>query len=161
MAHKHAYDCEQTSLEILEEWIAGSGKQPVTWNTLIDVLHDIELGTLAREVAAVKLPEGEYFEANLLERGDPDAESEASVSEDSDQSDGGEIPAEPITDIELNTRATKIEAVQLPADVEDTSTEDSVIEVFHDIELTALTELPTAHRKTPKSELEYCNRIPL
>ena len=49
-------DSEQTSMEILEEWIAGRGKHPVTWNTLIEVLHDIELSTLAREIEATKLP---------------------------------------------------------------------------------------------------------
>ena len=42
-------------MEILEEWIAGRGKQPVIWKTLIEVLHDIELSTLAREIEAVKL----------------------------------------------------------------------------------------------------------
>ena len=46
-------------MEILEEWIAGRGKRPVTWSTLIEVLHDIELSTLAREIAAVKLLEGD------------------------------------------------------------------------------------------------------
>ena len=54
--HKHMHNSEQTSMEILEEWIAGRGKQPVTWNTLIEVLHDIELSSLAREIAAVKPP---------------------------------------------------------------------------------------------------------
>ena len=52
-------DCEQTTMEILEEWIAGRGKQPVTWNTLTEVLHDIELSTLAKEIEAVKPLEGE------------------------------------------------------------------------------------------------------
>jgi len=49
-------DSEQTSMEILEEWIAGRGKHPVTWNTLIEVIYDIELSTLAREIEATKLP---------------------------------------------------------------------------------------------------------
>ena len=43
-------------MEILEEWIAGRGKHPVTWNTLVEVLHDIELSALAREIEAIKLP---------------------------------------------------------------------------------------------------------
>ena len=121
IAHKHMHNSEQTSMEILEEWIAGRGKQPVTWNTLIEVLHDIELCTLAREVAAVKLPEGEYLEVMLLEHEDSDADSEGSVGEDSDQSDGGEIPAELI---ELSTLATEIEAVKRP--LEDRPAEDTV-----------------------------------
>ena len=56
IAHKHMYDSEQTTMEILEEWIAGRGKHPVTWNTLVEVLHDIELSALAREIEAIKLP---------------------------------------------------------------------------------------------------------
>ena len=40
---------------ILEEWIAGKGKHLVTWNTLIEVLHDIKLSTLAKKIEAVKL----------------------------------------------------------------------------------------------------------
>lgn len=56
IASKHMYDSEQTTVEILEEWIAGKGKHPVTWNTLVEVLHDIELSALAREIEAIKLP---------------------------------------------------------------------------------------------------------
>ena len=115
-------DCEQTNMEILEEWIAGRGKQPVTWSTLIEVLHDVELSTLAGEIAAIKIPEGECLEAMLLECGDSDANSEGSVGEDSDQSDGEETPAEQITDVELSTLATEIEAVKLP--LEDRPTEN-------------------------------------
>jgi len=59
IAHKHNHDSEQTSMEILEEWIAGRGKHPVTWNTLIEVLYDIELSILAKEIEAVKLSEGD------------------------------------------------------------------------------------------------------
>jgi len=59
IAHKHNHDSEQTSREILEEWIASRGKHPITWNTLIEVLYDIELSILAKEVEAVKLSEGD------------------------------------------------------------------------------------------------------
>ena len=55
LACKHMHNSEQICIEILEEWIAGRGKHPVTWNTLIEVLHDAELSTLAREIEAVKL----------------------------------------------------------------------------------------------------------
>ena len=56
MAHKHLNDAERINTEILQEWLAGKGKQPVSWTTLIEVLHDIELTTLAREIEAVKRP---------------------------------------------------------------------------------------------------------
>ena len=46
---------EQINTEILQEWATGRGKKPVSWETLIEVLCDIELGTLASEIEAVKL----------------------------------------------------------------------------------------------------------
>ena len=45
---------EQINTKVLEEWVAGRGKQPVSWDTLIGVLQDIELDALARDIAAVK-----------------------------------------------------------------------------------------------------------
>ena len=54
IAHKHMNDAEQINKEVLEEWIAGRGKHPVTWQTLAEVLHGIKLRTLAREIEAVK-----------------------------------------------------------------------------------------------------------
>lgn len=58
MAHKHHYDAEQINTEILQEWLAGRGSQPVTWATLVEVLRDIELSALAGEIEAVKCPAG-------------------------------------------------------------------------------------------------------
>ena len=45
-------DANEINREIIEEWIAGRGKHPVTWKTLTEVLHDIGLSTLAREIEA-------------------------------------------------------------------------------------------------------------
>ena len=58
MARKHHYDAEQINMEILQEWLNGRGKQPVTWTTFVQVLHDIEMSTLARDIEAVKCPVG-------------------------------------------------------------------------------------------------------
>ena len=41
---------EEINKEILEQWITGRGKHPVTWKTLAEVLRDIELSTLAEEI---------------------------------------------------------------------------------------------------------------
>ena len=41
MEHKYQRDPEQINTEILQEWLNGKGKQPVTWVTLIDALCDI------------------------------------------------------------------------------------------------------------------------
>ena len=56
MAFKNHYDAEQINTEILQEWLSGRGKQPVTWTTLVEVLHDIELSTLAGDIETVKCP---------------------------------------------------------------------------------------------------------
>ena len=54
LAHKHNNDANEINIEIIQEWVAGKGKNPVTWKTLTDVLHDIEMLTLAEEIEAVK-----------------------------------------------------------------------------------------------------------
>ena len=55
IVHKHKDDAEQINMEVLEDWIKGRGRQPVTWKTLADVLHSIELNTLAGDIEAVKI----------------------------------------------------------------------------------------------------------
>ena len=52
---KHREDAERINIEILREWATGKGKKPVSWKTLTEVLHDIELGALASEIEEVKL----------------------------------------------------------------------------------------------------------
>ena len=56
MARKHHYDAEQINIEILQEWLTGRGKQSVTWATLVEVLRDIELSTLASDISTSKCP---------------------------------------------------------------------------------------------------------
>ena len=41
-------------MEVLQQWITGRGKQPVTWTTLTQCLRDIELTVLAGEIEAIK-----------------------------------------------------------------------------------------------------------
>lgn len=36
--------------KIIQRWIMGQGKKPITWSTLIDVLRDIQLSELADEI---------------------------------------------------------------------------------------------------------------
>ena len=47
---------EQINKDILKRWIQGEG-QPVTWETLVGVLRDIELNELADDIASVKCTE--------------------------------------------------------------------------------------------------------
>ena len=53
--YKHREDAEQINLEILQEWINGRGRQPVSWTTLTEILQDVELSELASDIEAVKL----------------------------------------------------------------------------------------------------------
>ena len=52
---RHMNNAEKVNVTILEEWIAGRGKYPVTWKTLTEILKDLELNVLAGEIEAVKL----------------------------------------------------------------------------------------------------------
>ena len=51
----HRDNPEQINLDILEQWLEGKGKQPVTWKTLIEVLCDVVLTTLASDIQEVKV----------------------------------------------------------------------------------------------------------
>ena len=53
--HDHGNHAEEINIEILQEWATERGKHPVNWNTLTEVLRDIELGALATEIEEVKL----------------------------------------------------------------------------------------------------------
>ena len=56
MEHKHSKDAKSINTEILQEWLHGRGKQPVTWQTLVEVLRDIELTTLSDDISTSKCP---------------------------------------------------------------------------------------------------------
>ena len=60
-------DKEAINLEILQEWVAGRGKHPVTWKTLIDVLRGINMDSLADEIEVGKhlRPEGRCWSTQL------------------------------------------------------------------------------------------------
>ena len=54
LERKHRENAEEINIEIIQEWIAGTGKKPVTWGTFINVLRDINFANLADEIEAVK-----------------------------------------------------------------------------------------------------------
>ena len=54
IALKHMNDTEQINTEVLQQWITGRGKHPITWKTLTVVLYDTGLSTLAGDIEAVK-----------------------------------------------------------------------------------------------------------
>ena len=51
---EYGRNAERINTEILREWTTGKGKKPVSWETLTEVLRDIELCALASEIEAVK-----------------------------------------------------------------------------------------------------------
>ena len=55
------HDVERINTTILQQWLTGRGKQPVTWATLVEVLRDIELHTLAHEIETVKCSASELL----------------------------------------------------------------------------------------------------
>ena len=50
IAHKHTNDAVPINIEIFQDWLRGKGRNPATWRTLVDVLHDIGLYDLAGQV---------------------------------------------------------------------------------------------------------------
>ena len=45
---------EDINKQILQKWLRGRGKHPVTWATLVEVLRDIELSILAGDISTSK-----------------------------------------------------------------------------------------------------------
>ena len=84
LAHKHMNDAEQINIEVFRQWVTGRGKQPVTWKTLTQVLHDIELSALAGEIEAVKCCEC-IEERNILSDDPVQRCPEDMPTEDSEQ----------------------------------------------------------------------------
>ena len=47
---KHQLDHSSIIEEITRKWLEGSGEQPISWRTLVRVLKEIKLKTLAEEI---------------------------------------------------------------------------------------------------------------
>ena len=47
---KHQLDGPKIVNEIFQQWINGTGKEPVSWSALIEVLKDIDLSVLAGDI---------------------------------------------------------------------------------------------------------------
>ena len=50
LERQHRSRATSINFDILRQWIQGSGKQPVTWETLVKVLRRIELNILADKI---------------------------------------------------------------------------------------------------------------
>ena len=126
IAHEHRDNAEQINTEVLQQWINGRGKQSVTWKTLIEVLHDIELSKLAREIEAVKCSEGEPIgnvpvrtSENPVQR-DKMTLSTFKTTEGSDQRSSRDIPTAGMEDKHCETLEQRVNvAAALLSDGED------------------------------------------
>ena len=50
MEHTFMNSPEYINMEIFREWLDGRGRRPVTWETLVEVLREIELHILADDI---------------------------------------------------------------------------------------------------------------
>ena len=48
------HNAQNVNRRIFQEWLCGGGRKPVSWETLITVLEDIEMSELAKSIADVK-----------------------------------------------------------------------------------------------------------
>ena len=48
------HNAQNINRRIFQEWLSGGGRKPVSWETLIAVLEDIEMSELAESIADVK-----------------------------------------------------------------------------------------------------------
>ena len=55
LEHQLQKDGEEINRHILQEWLEGKGKKPITWGTLVKVLSDIGMGELAKKVESCSL----------------------------------------------------------------------------------------------------------
>ena len=49
---KYKNDPVEIVSAVYKKWISGTGRKPVTWQTLVDVLREIELNSLAGDIEA-------------------------------------------------------------------------------------------------------------
>lgn len=54
IVHELGRNVEDVNYKVFQDWLSGSGKKPVSWDTLVSVLQDIDLKSLAKSVREVK-----------------------------------------------------------------------------------------------------------
>ena len=104
-------------MELLRQWINGRGKQPVTWKTLTEVLHDIELSTLAREIEVLKCHKETIGQARIP-ISDHHAEKDVlttKTTEESKQSSTRDVHTEGMEDVKYSESIEQV--VDVTADL--------------------------------------------
>ena len=54
ITHMYSYNAERVGREVFQLWLQGSGRQPVSWQTLFNVLTEAGLTTVARIIEVAK-----------------------------------------------------------------------------------------------------------
>ena len=52
--HDVGRSVEDINYKVFQEWLSGSGRKPVSWDTLVAVLQDVEHCSLAKSVREAK-----------------------------------------------------------------------------------------------------------
>lgn len=52
--HEVGKNVEDVSYKVFQEWLHGSGQKPTSWDTLVTVLQDVDLHSLAKLVQEAK-----------------------------------------------------------------------------------------------------------
>ena len=55
IAHNYPHDTESACLDVFQFWMQGSGRQPISWQTLIEVFTEAGLKTLAGIIEVAKV----------------------------------------------------------------------------------------------------------
>jgi hypothetical protein len=55
---EHHGNAEHINMAVFRQWVKGNGLNPVTWATLVHVLHEIGQGALAEDVQQAKCCNG-------------------------------------------------------------------------------------------------------
>ena len=123
LTHKHMKDAERINMEVLQQWLAGRGKHPITWKTLTQVLQDIELCTLAGEIKAVKCHEDKASGDVIVGDSDGPVQSDQmtiSTVEGSEQRSNRDIPTTSTENKHCETLEQRVDvAADLPSDSKD------------------------------------------
>ena len=54
LEEKYHHDPVNIVTAVYKMWISGTGRQPTTWQTLLDVLRDIKLDSIADDIEATQ-----------------------------------------------------------------------------------------------------------
>ena len=153
IAYKHRDDAEQINMEVLRQWINGRGKHPITWETLTEVLHDIELSTLAGDIEAVKCHEEETIGQVPIGISDDLVEGDmlsAETTEESEQSSTCDVHTEGMGDVNYS------ESLDLMVDIAtDSEKKRSLLDRNFEAELLAIDSEDSNEKENQRTSVSH------